>query len=71
MNFYDEIRAAYQEPPKESKETLLNYDDRFTLQSLIGYLKHFKSLTQPFVSMWTLTLRRTLLEDVDSCKIEE
>lgn len=40
MNFYDEIKAAYQEPPKEPKETLLNYDDRFTLQSLIGYLKH-------------------------------
>ena len=40
MYFYDEIKAAYQEPPKEPKETLLNYDDRFTLQSLIGYLKH-------------------------------
>ena len=40
MNFYDEIRAAYQEPPKEPKETLLNYDDRFALQNLIGYLKH-------------------------------
>ncbi len=40
MNFYDEIKAAYQEWPQNPKETLLSYDDRITLQSLIGYLKY-------------------------------
>ena len=40
MNFYDEIKAAYQERPQYPKDTFLSHDDRITLTSLIGYLKY-------------------------------